>query len=181
MRSFVRRAVPRSRDGGRGAQRLYGEKRTTVASTLAVLYEAARDWRRAAEHFLTASRNAARGFANQEAIALTRRGLAMLEKLPLTPERARLEIRLHNTFGLSLMMVRGYAATEVLQAHSRARALCLQHGDDVQLFQAEFGLAVVHVVRAEYEQARELAEHCLQLAQGARTRRCSCRLTGRWG
>jgi adenylate cyclase len=145
----------------------YGGKRRTVASTLAVLYEAARDWRQAADHFLIAARNALRGFANQEAIALTRRGLAMLEKIPLTPDRALLEIRLQTTLGLSLMMVRGYAATEVLQTHSRARELCLQHGDDIQLFQAEFGLAVVHVVRAEYEQARELAEHCLQLAQGA--------------
>src|SRR6185436_249409 len=104
----------------------------------AVLYEAARDWLRAAEHFLIAARNALRGFANQEAIALARRGLTMLEKLPLTPERARLEIRLYTPLGLSLMMVRGYAATEVLQTHSRARALCLQHGDDNQLFQAEF-------------------------------------------
>ncbi len=145
----------------------YGEQRTAVASTLAVLYEAARDWLPAAEHFLIASRNALGGFANQEAIALARRGLAMLEKLPLTSERARLDIRLLTTLGLSLMMVKGYAASEALQTHIGALELCRLHGDNDQLFQAQFGLSIVRVVRAEYGQARELAEDCLRLAQDA--------------
>jgi serine/threonine protein kinase/predicted ATPase len=145
----------------------YGKQTAAVSSRLARLYEAARDWLRAAEFFLAAARNALRGFANQESIALARRGLAMLERAPDSPERAKFEIRLHTTLGLSQMMVKGYAASEVLETHVRALELCRRHGEREQLFQALFGLSIVRVVRAEYEPACALAEQCLQLAQNA--------------
>jgi tetratricopeptide (TPR) repeat protein len=58
-----------------------------VAADLALLFEAARDFAQAADHFLTASRNAARVHANQEAVALARRAVATAEKLR-GPERS---------------------------------------------------------------------------------------------
>ncbi len=143
----------------------HGKQTAAISSRLAVLYEAARDWLPASEFFLAAARNALRRFANQESIALARRGLAMLEKAPDSPERAKIEITLRTTLGLSQMMVKGYAASEVLETHIRALELCRRSGGHAQLFQAQFGLSVVRVVRAEYEQARELAEDCLRLAQ----------------
>ena len=48
----------------------YGEKSEEVAAELALLLEAARDFSRAADYFLAAARNAARVFANQEAVVL---------------------------------------------------------------------------------------------------------------
>jgi tRNA A-37 threonylcarbamoyl transferase component Bud32/tetratricopeptide (TPR) repeat protein len=59
----------------------YGDRSGEIASTLAFLYEAARDFARAADFFLRASQNSARVYANQEAVSLARRALANAEKL----------------------------------------------------------------------------------------------------
>ena len=59
----------------------YGGRSGEIASTLAVLFEAARDFAQAADHFLRASQNSARVFANHEAITLARRAIANAEKL----------------------------------------------------------------------------------------------------
>ena len=147
--------------------RFHGEKSAEIASELAFLFQAARDWPLASEYFLTAARNAARVFANQEAIALCRRGLDMNRRMPDTPDRARQELRLQMTLGPSLMTVKGFAATDTVRAHVRARDLSEQLGDTAMLFRVLFGLAIIYVVRAEYGKAREFAEQCLQQAERA--------------
>jgi len=70
--------------------------------------------------------------------------------------------------GQSLMVVKGYALPEVEQAFIRARELSLQLNDVPQLFRAQFSLAIVYVVRAEYERAFEHGEQCLRLAEKSR-------------
>jgi tetratricopeptide (TPR) repeat protein len=59
----------------------YGEQSATVASELALLFEAGRDFARASDSFVVAAQNAARVYANQEAVALLGRALANAEKL----------------------------------------------------------------------------------------------------
>jgi tetratricopeptide (TPR) repeat protein len=59
----------------------YGEQSAIVASELALLFEAGRDFARAADSFVVAAQNAARVYANQEAVALLGRALANAEKL----------------------------------------------------------------------------------------------------
>jgi hypothetical protein len=73
----------------------YGEKSAGLAAELAILFEAARDPERAADYYRVAAENAARIFAHHEAVELARRGLALLETLPDTPERACCELPLH--------------------------------------------------------------------------------------
>jgi predicted ATPase len=143
----------------------YGDDSSDVASELAFLFRSARDWPQASEFFLKAARNAARIFANQEAVSLCERGLEMNRRMPDTPERTRQELKLQMTLGPSLMTVKGFAATETLRTFLRARELCEQLGDDAQLFRVLFGLAIVSVVRAEYVKARQFAEQCLRLAE----------------
>jgi predicted ATPase len=145
----------------------HGEESSDIASELAFLFQAARDWPRASEYFLKAARNAARIFANQEAISLCRRGLDMNRRRPDSPERARQELKLHITLGPSLMTVKGFAANDTLQTYLRAQALCEQVRDEAQLFRVLFGLSIVSVVRAEYGKARHFAEQCLRLAERA--------------
>src|SRR5262249_49344930 len=48
----------------------YGEQSAAVASELALLFEAGRDFARAADSFMVAAHNASRVYANQEAVAL---------------------------------------------------------------------------------------------------------------
>src|SRR5262249_16778069 len=77
----------------------YGEKSGERPADLAVLFEAARDPKRSADHYLIAAENAARVFAHHEAVTLARRGLALVQTLPDTLERARRELPFQLTLG----------------------------------------------------------------------------------
>jgi tetratricopeptide (TPR) repeat protein len=59
----------------------HGDQSGAIASELALLFETGRDFERAADSFVVAAQNAARVFANQEAVALLGRALASAEKL----------------------------------------------------------------------------------------------------
>jgi hypothetical protein len=72
----------------RALETFYGGKAASIAAQLGYLYETVREANRASDYFLLAAQSAQRIFANQEAIALARRGLALLERVPDTPERA---------------------------------------------------------------------------------------------
>jgi predicted ATPase len=145
----------------------HGDDSAEVASELAFLFRAARDWTQASEYFLKAARNAARVFANQEAVSLCQRGLDMNRRTRDAPERARQELKLLMTLGPSLMTVKGFAATDTLRTFLRAQELCEQVGDGVQLFRVLFGLSIVSVVRADYAKAHHFAEQSLQQAERA--------------
>jgi predicted ATPase len=64
-------------------------------------------------------------------------------------------------------MVKGYAASEVALTYGRARELCQQIGEQLDLFPTLVGLSLYYLVRAELQTACELAEQCLRLAQHA--------------
>jgi len=146
----------------------YGKQSATVAAELAFLFETARDWSRAADYYLAAADNASEVFALQEAGVLAERGLEMLRLLPDATECASQELKLQAMLGQSLMVTKGFAVPEVEQAFIRARELGLQLNDVAQLFRAQFSLAIVYVVRAEYERAFDHGEQCLRLAEKIR-------------
>jgi tetratricopeptide (TPR) repeat protein len=152
-------AVAQSLEGFHGAQG------ASVANELALLWEAAREYARAADYFLQAARSAAQINAHREAVQLARRGLDALLKMPETPERNRPELGLQLTLGLSLQAVLSWAAPEAGAAFNRARKLCEQMGDDPRLFAALTGVAVYHCIRGEFETAQALCEKMLQLAE----------------
>jgi predicted ATPase len=145
----------------------YGEKSAGLAAELAMLFEAARDPERAADHYRVAAENAARIFAHQETLALARRGLALLQTLPDTPERARRELPLQVTLGMQIQVAQGYAVPEAERAYARARALCEQVPEAPPLFPVLRGLWAFHLVRSELGKARELAGRLFSLAQEA--------------
>jgi predicted ATPase len=145
----------------------YGEQSAVMAAELALLWEAARDWGRAAEFFGLAAQNALRVFAYQEAAVLARRGLDMLSRLPDTPARAERELDLQMVLCVALRWSKGIAYSEMEQANTRARVLCQQLGDSVQLYSTLWGIAAYHLVRAELQPSREIAEQVWRLAQNA--------------
>ena len=128
----------------------YGEQRGRVASTLANLFEAAREFALAADYFLLAAQHATRVFANHEAVTLARRGLDALAMLPDTSARARQEIVLQLTLGWPLINVGGYAAPAVEQTYTRARELCEREGRLPQMYQALWGLAMCYLNRSAH-------------------------------
>ncbi|NOT60110.1 MAG: AAA family ATPase [Acidobacteria bacterium] len=145
----------------------HGTQAATIANDLARLWEAARDYERAADSFLQAAGNAAQFNAHREAVQLAERGLAVLLKSPETPERDGRELGLQLTRGFSLMSVVSWAAPEAGTAFQRARQLCQRLGDDPRFFAVLNGATSHHVVRAEYEIALALSEQMLQLAEQA--------------
>jgi serine/threonine protein kinase/predicted ATPase len=143
----------------------YGEKSPTVATELALLFEAARDPAQAATHYLHAAENAVRVSASREAVVLARRGLALLQTLPETPARARQERALLLALGVSLVATQGFASPEVEQTYVRARALCREAEDDGSLLPVLYGLWNLYLVRCELTRCSELATQIFSLAQ----------------
>jgi len=64
-----------------------------------------------------------------------------------------------------LSATQGYGASEVKQAYTRARELCREFGDHLQLAPVLWGLWRFYLIRSELDVAYELAQHFLQLAQ----------------
>ena len=154
-----------SRDVAQALEGCYGERTASVANELALLWEAAREYARAADYFLQAARNAAQVNAHREAVQLAERGLEAVRKLPETPERNGRELGLQLALGFSLQSVLSWAAPEAGAAFTRARTLCEQMGDDPRFFAALVGVWAYHLVRAQYETAHGLCEQMLQLAE----------------
>ena len=78
--------------------------------------------------------------ANAEATRHFRRALELLEKQPETAERGEAELKVLTKLGPALQSTRGFGAPEVETAYLRARELCEQLGEPVELFQALWGL-----------------------------------------
>lgn len=146
----------------------YGKRRLEIASELAFLFEAARDFSRAADYFLIASQQAAKVYAYQETVALARRGLEMLKALADSPEWMEKELMLQITLGTALMYTRGYASPEVGAVYNRARELCQQIGDTPQLSPVLLGLWAFYYIRAEFGTALEVANQVMRLAESAK-------------
>jgi len=146
---------------------LYGSRSGEIAHELAVLFEAARDWTRAAEHYLLAAQNATSLFAFREAALLAQRGLKVLHSLPAAPERDRLELPLQLALGRSLCLTSGYTDQEPVACFARARELAHAIGDQVQFLPVVWGLWMYYVVGAECQKARELAGQLLRMAESS--------------
>ena len=103
--------------------------------------------------------------AHLEAIAHVQRGLALLTTLPDTPQRCQHEFAFLTTLGPALMATKGYAASEVVQAYTRARALCQQIGETPEQVPVLWNLWFFYMARGDHQTALEHGEQCLQLAQ----------------
>jgi hypothetical protein len=146
---------------------LHGGHPGLAAAELALLYEAGRDFLRAAELFGAAAENAARVFAHREAAALARRGLALLRGLPDSPELRVVEFRLRMTLGLHLQITEGFAAPEVETAYRRAREVWEASPGVGPPFPILWGLWLFYKVRADVGRAHLLAGELLTLAEGS--------------
>jgi predicted ATPase len=128
-------------------------------------FEHGTDDRRAAKYLHQAALNALCRSAYREAIALSRRGLELLARLPGTDEHDRQRLRLQMTLGVPLIATEGYAAPEVGNVYLKARELCRRLGSARELSQTLWGLWTFHILRAELSTAAEIASEFLQLAE----------------
>lgn len=141
------------------------ERSSAVASELAHLFEAAREFARAADFFLAAAQHAVQIFAYQEAAQLSRRGLSLLDRLPASRERSGQELGLQIVLAFSLAVNKGYGSPETGKSFSRAREICQQIGATHLIIPTLWGEVAYHAIRAELATARELSEELLNRAQ----------------
>jgi predicted ATPase len=116
-------------------------------------------------YWYQAGKRAVQRSAHVEAINHLTKGLEVLMTLPDNLERARQELDMQTTLGPVLMAVKGQSSPDTERAYARARELCQQVGETPQLFPVLYGLFRFHMVRAELQATRELAEQLFSLAQ----------------
>jgi predicted ATPase/class 3 adenylate cyclase/DNA-binding winged helix-turn-helix (wHTH) protein len=103
--------------------------------------------------------------AHVEAMAHLTKGLELLTTLPETPAHARQELSLLTALGATLAATKGYGHTEAERVYSRARELCHQMGETLQLFPVLWGLYACYTVQAKQQLAREVATQLLNLSR----------------
>jgi predicted ATPase len=122
---------------------------------------------KAVPYWLLAGKLSVAKSAVEEAIAQLRRGLGLLESLPETLERSRLELDLHIPLISGLIGARGYAHAEVSAALDRSRQLVAATaatGSPLH-FSVLWGVWVADNARGDAERALEHAQQFLALAE----------------
>lgn len=123
---------------------------------------------RAIEYWQQAGQRAVERSANVEGVRHLTQGLTLLQTLPETPARAARELVIQTTLGPALIATKGYAALEVEETYTRAKALLetMPNNERMPLrFPILFGLWLSDLVQAKLQTARELGEQCLVMAQ----------------
>ena len=162
--SASRRIHLHRRIGERGEE-LYRERTGDIAAELAMHFERAADYKQAATYVQQAAETAIRRFAYHETVALSRRGLELLARVPDTADRAQQELRLQLTLGVSLIATEGYAASSVGIVYLQARQLCQRLGDAPEISRVLWGLWTFHTLRADLGAALDIAKEFLRLAE----------------
>jgi predicted ATPase/DNA-binding winged helix-turn-helix (wHTH) protein len=143
----------------------YGARASEIATELAVHFEQGRDYRRAVQYVLEATRNAARRGASQEVIALATKGVALLAMLPEAAAYLQQELDLQVALSQALIVTKGYGAPDLGRICARARELCEQIGDTQQIFPVLRGLMLYYLERGHLQTTSQLGEQLLSLAQ----------------
>jgi predicted ATPase len=128
-------------------------------------YTAADCTEQAVVYWQRAGQQASERSANQEAISHFTTGIELLKTLPETPEHTQRALTLHVALGAALQIAKGFAVPEVEHAYTRARELCQQVGETLELAPVLFGLWRFYVTRPRLHTARELGDTLLRLAQ----------------
>ncbi|HLJ96108.1 MAG TPA: protein kinase [Gemmataceae bacterium] len=140
----------------------YGDQCSTMAAELALLFETAREFAPAADHFLVASQNAARVYANQEAVMLARRTIAIAEKLPGHNRYSRvLAAALH----LGPLYQTHGQFEEEMAVYELAETAARETGNVDGQIQAICGMAMALIFLYRRAEARAHCKRALELAQ----------------
>jgi DNA-binding SARP family transcriptional activator/predicted ATPase len=124
-------------------------------------------WDKAVLYLYRSAGKALQRSAYQQAAEYLNRGLDIIHTLPSTPALLRHELGYQKVLGVTMMAAKGWAAREVLDAYTQARALCEELGDESELFTVLRGEGQYRMIRGESEIARELGDRCVALTAGS--------------
>ena len=160
--SLGRRAEGHRRVGLRQEQ-AYADQCGSIATELAMRFEAARDVSRSLRYLRMAGAAALTRCAYPECIGSLRHALILLPALPAAAQ-PRQELELLLPLGAALMAAQGYASDDVEATYERALLLCATCAQPGDLERVTRGLWNVAFLRSDLARARTLAEQLLQLA-----------------
>jgi tetratricopeptide (TPR) repeat protein len=144
--------------------RHYGTSPSPVASQLALLFEAGRDFERAADFFIRAAANAARLFANEEAVRLSRRAIVNADKLQGLARHSRVLAATLQLAQLHLVLSRFADAAADFEVAEKAAAAI---GDSSAQIDAICSRALAEFNQIHLDQARQFGERALAFAGAA--------------
>ncbi|HYO00271.1 MAG TPA: AAA family ATPase, partial [Actinomycetota bacterium] len=134
-----------------------------VASVVAAHYEEAGLVDDAVRALLVAGRRSVEVFALEDAVVALRRGLALLEQLPVGRRREEMELALRTALGVPLVAREGYGSDSVQDVYQRAMVLCQRLGRQVDP-EVLRGLGLASLMSCRFDRAATLAEALLKQA-----------------
>ena len=150
---------------GAAIEELYRDQLEDHLAKLAHHYQRSPDKEKAVTYLKRAADQAAQRGSIVEAEAQYRDAISILEELPATPERDRLELGVQ--LGLTTVLIgKGWGASEREEPLIRATELSDRVGDRGESLGLLFQLGQFYIERLRLGEARELAERAIALAQG---------------
>jgi class 3 adenylate cyclase/tetratricopeptide (TPR) repeat protein len=120
---------------------------------------------KAAQYYLAGARHALASSANLETLSDVANALTMIERMPESDQRSRLELATRCVQGSALVSARGWASDEAAACFTRALALCDRLGDVPERTQVVKGLIVYNHSSARLDEAGVLADGLLEKAK----------------
>ncbi|HVP60321.1 MAG TPA: AAA family ATPase [Myxococcaceae bacterium] len=159
QRRFLHRRIAQA------LEKLHAGALDPLSGSIAAHYERAGLDAQAIEHLQRAAIVARRTYANEDAIDLLGRALALVERQPRDLGRDSRELRIQLGLARLYRMTKGWTSPEVERSLDRAVDLCDTVGDDVQRAQALSGMQSLYVVQARLERAQLVSDELHQLYQ----------------
>ena len=136
-----------------------------VSAQLAFHYEQAGDLERAVAYYQRAAEWSHAIFADADAVSLGWHTLDLIAQLPDSPRRQELELATLIHMRDPIIASQGYPEA-LYEISMRAKVLCETVGDVHHLFAAVAGLRIFYQMRAQYNEARSMAEKLVKLTAG---------------
>jgi DNA-binding winged helix-turn-helix (wHTH) protein/tetratricopeptide (TPR) repeat protein len=141
----------------------YGDRAEEVASELAAHLDRAGEYDRAARWYAIAAERASKRYVSMEGIDQLRRALSLIEKVPSSPERDRLELRLLRDLAPMILAQPHVEDVDHVALSARAVEIAERAGTRAELAHALSGLGFAHRVRAQFKEAEELDRRLVAL------------------
>jgi DNA-binding SARP family transcriptional activator len=144
-------------------EELYAANLELVNGQIAVHYDRAGVPEKAIPYYDMAGTAAAGVYANEDAIALLKRGLELLEQIPAGTRRDKQELTMLFAITPPYRFIKGWTAPELSQVLNRALVLCDQVGTPAQRAQVLYGLQSLYVVESRLEKVQLTYDEMQQL------------------
>jgi DNA-binding SARP family transcriptional activator/predicted ATPase len=138
-----------------------------VSAQVAALYESAGLVEQAIPSYTRAAAVAQGVYAHDEAIALARRGLALLEELPPSARRDGWELELQLVLAPSCRVTMGWSAPELGKVLERALALCDRVGSLAQRAEVLYGLQSLYIVEGRLAESASITDEMVRVLREA--------------